>query len=111
MGKLNFPVISIAPATGSTTTISSSGTAVAIPPMSNGDLPKYVFCVATGGTAGAFVTMEPKTSAVIGAIGTGLPLVTDSGIPVILNVHGYSHIGCDSTVSDIELRLYPLEDF
>lgn len=111
MGKRNFPVISIGYRTGTTTAdVAAAGAKVAIPTMEGGTLPKYLFCMVTGGTAREFVTISP-TQDVVGAIDDGIPLVTEND-GIILMVHGSSHIGtAASEDGTMELHLYPLEDF
>jgi hypothetical protein len=112
MGIRNFEVISIAPGTGSqTANVSTTASKVAIPTMENGDLPKFLYCIAMEGTAGNAVFIMP-TNDTNGDSVTGFPLFVDNPIGIIINVHGYSHIGTDATGgSDSTLYLYPLEDF
>ena len=112
MGKLNFPVISIGELTGSVTaSVSLTAAAVVIPTMANGTLPKFLYCIAVGGTAGNYVVISPTTGAV-GDETTGIPLVIDNPIGIILNVHGFSHIGTEAVgTADSDLHLIPLEDF
>jgi hypothetical protein len=111
MGIRNFEVISIAPALGSITTIANAAAKIAIPPMLNTDLPKFLRCLVAGGNAANLIYIMPTDDAV-GSATTGLMLSPANPIELILNVHGYSHIGTAATgAEDTELYLYPLEDF
>jgi hypothetical protein len=111
MGKLNFPVISIGDKTGTVELNVAAAGKIAIPTMENGALPKFVHVVLMGAT-GQLVAVCPTVDA-NGAAATGLPLSTDNPEGIILNVHGFSHIGFEDIAGagTSDLYLYPLEDF
>ncbi len=110
MGIRNFPVVSIGTVTGSRTdNVAAAPGVVSIPVMQNGDAPKFLMCKVTGGSTPGFISICPTTGA-NGALATGLPMVT--GQPhIIFNVHGFTSIGTEGSAADMELHLYPLEDF
>jgi hypothetical protein len=112
MGIRNFPYITIGTGNGLiTSSISLTASKIAIPAMSNLTLPKFLHCIALGGTAGNLVFIMP-TNDTVGSAATGMVLSPDNPRSVILNVHGFSHIGTDATgTADSDLYLYPLEDF
>ena len=112
MGKLNFPVIHIGVANGTATAAISAAGKIAIPTMESGALPKFLRIVAMGPTAETLVSVSPTQDA-NGSFATGLPLNTSRPEGIILNVHGFSHIGYedDGGAGDAKLYLYPLEDF
>ena len=110
MGIRNVPVVSLGATQGTRAdNVAASPSLVALPTMTNGAKPKYVMCKVTGGSAGGYIAICP-TDGSAGGIATGLPLVT-GGDPIIFNVHGFSHIGTEGSAADMELHLYPLEDF
>jgi hypothetical protein len=110
MGSLNFPVISIGDKRGNRIQgVSVDPDRVAIPTMANGDLPKFLYVVITAGGAGEYVTVSPTLDA-DGSIDTGIPLNTEGG-GIILNVHGFTHIGTEASDVNQNISLYPLEDF
>lgn len=110
MGRLNFPALQL----GNNKGVVEEGVfaapgVVAIPKMENGQYPKFLYLATVLGTSRAWVTVTPTLGG-NGAIATGLPLVTGNA-GIILNVHGYTHIGTEGSTADCNLHLYPLEDF
>lgn len=110
MGIRNFPVVSIGPTQGSRTdNVVASGAAVSIPTMTSGIAPKYLMCKVSGGSVGGYISISP-TDGSVGTLAGGLPLFT--GEPgIIFAVHGFTSIGTFGSAADMELHLYPLEDF
>jgi hypothetical protein len=110
MGGLNFAAIRVGDGTGTHQTNVAAAGKIAIPTMEGGGAPKYVYVAALGGTDTNVISVSP-TQDTNGAIASGFPL-SPIGPPVILNVHGYSHIGYeDSGAGDSAIHLVPLEDF
>ena len=110
MGIRNFPVVSVQP--GKKITIGTA-TFVTMPPMANGDLPKYVrISVSPGTAAGNIVFVSPSHTATAGSPTTGFPINADSNDGIILNVHGYSHISVARIGDSTSLMNFiPLSDF
>jgi hypothetical protein len=110
MAAQNFPYISIGDQQGSMVAATTS-TFSSIPTMSNGDLPKYLFITATGGSAGTRVTIAPSNTSANASQDLGFVLPCDRPISVILNVHGYSIIRHARRGGGTSLLwMYPLED-
>jgi hypothetical protein len=113
MGNRNFPVISIGEQTGTREATVGAAGKIAIPTMESGTKPKFLYCVAIGGTSTNIITISP-TQDTNGAEATGLALTPANPVGVILNVHGFTHIGFDEVTGGdgtTDLYLYPLEDF
>jgi hypothetical protein len=109
MGIRNFPCISPGDKLGVNQSVAAAGQK-AIPVMGNGALPKFLYVLATG-PAGGLMSVSPTIGA-NGAFATGLPLFFDNPIGVILNVHGFTHIGYEDDGATVgTLWLTPLEDF
>jgi hypothetical protein len=111
MGLRDFPVLSIGENQGSVLAATTS-TFAAIPTMSNGKLPKFLYILAHGGSGGTRVTVSPSNASSGGSQDLGFVLDCLWPTAIILNVHGYSVIrsarrgGLTSFI-----RMYPLEDF
>lgn len=118
MGNLNLPVISIGSGTAARTGTNAAGGVIGMPPMENGDLPKFVYCVLVGGTDTNYTLLQPKPTGVNGAVPLGIALQCRTSTPEILNVHGAAFLGHDTdgpfgVGGDGTSFLYvvPLEDF
>ncbi len=112
MGIRNFPVITVGTDTSTHQSVSGAG-AVSIPNLQSGENPKFLRIKAYGGDAVEdFVSVTPDIAANSGVFATGMVLSLFYGDVVILNVHGYSHIGFDiQGTGGGTIDLAPLEDF
>jgi hypothetical protein len=108
----NFHVISIGTDQGDQElTISAPGW-IAIPTMSSGIAPKFLHISIHSGTVTNVITVTPDIDENNGSNLTGFALCQNGFAAVILNVHGFSHIGFDEIGDGTSgLQLYPLEDF
>jgi hypothetical protein len=112
MGIRNFKTISIAP--GTVGTVTGIG-APLIPTLPNGDRPKFLWVHVSPGTAsGNVIFVTPNATAAGGSAVTGFAIYADNNRGIILNVHGYSHLGYQKSAgsdSSSRINLIPLEDF
>jgi hypothetical protein len=112
MGIRNFPLISIGVEQGVTTAAIAAPGNIAIPTMTNGDSPKFLALTVVDGVAGDWIVVSPQVAATNGVLATGFAMNAISGNTIILNVHGFSHIGFEDGAGVVcQLNLYPLEDF
>lgn len=112
MGKRDFEYISIGVEQGVTTGVIAAAGNIAIPTMSNGSLPKFLALVLVDGALGDWIVISPQVAATNGALATGFAMNAVVNNRLILNVHGFSHIGFEDGVGAVcLLNLYPLEDF
>jgi hypothetical protein len=112
MGIRNFAAISIGEQTGVRVASVAAAGKVAIPTMEGGVAPKFVHVCAVGGTSTNIISVSP-TQDTNGAIATGIPLSPLNPAGMILNVHGFTHIGYEDNGGgeNTDLYIYPLEDF
>ena len=112
MGIRNFPYITIGVQQGTTTAAIAAAGNAAIPPMTNGTLPKFLALTVVDGAVGDWIVVSPQVAATNGTLATGFAMNAVVDNTIILNVHGFSHIGYEDGVGAVcLLNLYPLEDF
>jgi hypothetical protein len=113
MGIRNFPVITIGTDTSLTVANISASGSVAIPTTHGGVGPKYLYIHSYGGTDNtAYISFTPDVAANTGTFATGFVMwAFEKGETIILNVHGYSHIGYDFLGTNPDFQLTPLEDY
>ena len=114
MGIRNFPVITIGTDTSLVQAVATAGN-VAIPNTEGGSGPKYLHIKAYGPSTATLddqITVTPDVAANNGAFATGFLLFPSRGDEIILNVHGYTHIGFDEVgAATSSIKLTPLEDY
>lgn len=78
-----------------------------------GVMPKFVLIATARGVVGDAITVSPQVGDVDGASSSGIPLVNGASNRIILNVHGYTHIGFDNVGANVnnDLFIIPLADF
>lgn len=118
MMDVHASVLQISPEQSVSVSTDFSGGSIPIPTKDNGDLASFVRVQAFVDDAAAGfangVTVSPDYSAAVGAAATDFAITPMSG-PVILNVHGYSHIRYDRVASGagttVGICFTPLENF
>lgn len=92
-----MPAIQIEPNSGKQVVATTTGASTTIPTVTGTEEATYTLIqsvLGTGTVVGEAIHVSPEQSAVAGDIATGIPVVFGTD-PIILNTHGYTHIGYD----------------
>jgi hypothetical protein len=89
--------------------ISGSTTGVAIPDLADGNPPRFVYINGEAESAATAIYIRPTIGAVAVTAVNGLMLPLD-GVPIILNVAGYTHISQFSGSGTEYFKVTPLSN-
>jgi hypothetical protein len=111
MGRRNFKAVAITPGVNPAMGAADNRT---IPTLPGGRLPKFLLLTPRPGIASNIYFVRLSAGASDGDNSVDFPIWADSHRPIILNCHGYSHIGWEkSAASDVNgaLAVIPLSNF